>query len=118
MTVAVCVLPPPLAVIVIAEVPVDALCLVEIVMIDVPDPLIDDGLKLTEMPFPAPDADKEMGNVPLAEVVTVMLPELPLETVSDVGAALSVKVPVVPVTVRDTVVVAVVLPAVPFTVIG
>lgn len=59
-----------------------------------------------------------MENELLADVVTVTVPELPLETVSAVGAALSVKVPVVPVTVSVTVVEAVVLPEVPFTVIG
>ena len=88
------------------------------VMIEVPDPVIEEGLKLMDTPFGVPEAANEIENELLAEVVTVTLPELPRETVSDDGAALSVKVPVVPVTVRVTVVVAVVLPEVPVTVIG
>jgi hypothetical protein len=49
-------------------------------------------------------------------VVTLAVPEVPLTTVIDVGATLMVKLGFVPVTVRDTVVVSVVLPEVPFTV--
>ena len=118
LTVAVCVLPPPVPVIVMGKVPVAALRFADIVMMELPDPVIDEGLKLMETPFGAPEADNEMENELLAEVVTVTLPDFPRETVRDEGAVLSVKVPVVPVTVRVTVVVAVVLPEVPVTVIG
>lgn len=50
-------------------------------------------------------------------VVMVEVPELLLATLIDVGEALMVKLGVVPVTVRETVVVSVVLPEVPLTVI-
>lgn len=48
-------------------------------------------------------------------VVIVDVPELPLATLIDVGDALMVKLGVDPVTVRKTVVVSVVLPEVPLT---
>jgi hypothetical protein len=49
-------------------------------------------------------------------VVIVKVPELPLATLIDVGAALMVKLGVAAVTVRETVVVSLLLPEVPVTV--
>jgi len=77
------------------------------------------GLKLTVTLLGWPLADKVMAESKPPEIAVVIVewPELPLSTVIDVGDALMVKLGVVPVTVRDTVVVSMVLPEVPFTVI-
>ena len=70
--------------------------------------------------LPWPDAVKVIAelNPPAIVVVIVEVPELPRTTVIAVGEALTVKLGEVPVTVSETVVVAVVLPEVPFTVIA
>lgn len=121
VTVAVWVTPPPVPLMVMVRVPVEALLLTVTVIVDVPEPGagIELGLKLTLTRDPWPLADKAMAELkpPEIAVVIVDLPELPRETLSDVGEALMVKLGFVPVTVSLTVVLAVVLPEVPFTVI-
>lgn len=91
-------------------------------MVDVPDPgaAIELGLKLMLRPLPPPDADKLIAELkpPETDVVIVELPELPGLTLMDVGEALMVKLGFVPVTIKLTVVVSVVLPEVPVTVMG
>ena len=76
------------------------------------------GLKLTVTRLGWPLADKAMDELkpPEMAVVIVEWPEFPGLIVSEVGAALMVKLGLVPVTVRETVVVSTVLPEVPFTV--
>jgi hypothetical protein len=92
------------------------------VMVDVPEPgaAMELGLKLTTRPPSAPEADKLTAELKLPEtaVVIVDVPEPPLATLNDEGDALIVKSGVGPVTVRETVVVSVVLPEVPVTVMG
>lgn len=91
-----------------------------IVIVDVPEPgaAMELGLKVTVWVLLCPEADKVIAelNPPEIDVVIVAVPELPLETLIDVGATLMVKLGFVPVTVRETVVVATVLPEVPGTV--
>jgi len=90
-------------------------------MVEDPEPGagIELGLKLTVTLLGWPVADKAMAesNPPEIVVVIVEWPELPGSTVIDVGDALMVKLGAVPVTVRETVVVSLVLPEVPVTVI-
>jgi len=92
-----------------------------IVMLDVPAPVIEPGLKPTVTPAGWPLADKEIAELkpPVTALVIVELPELPCTTETEAGDADRVK----PggtgaVTVRDTVVVSVMLPEVPVTVMG
>lgn len=89
-------------------------------IVDVPDPgaAIELGLKLMVTLLPPPDADKLIAELkpPEIAVVIVELPVFPGDTLSDVGDARIVKLAFVPVTVNVTVVVATVLPDVPFTV--
>lgn len=91
------------------------------VMVDVPEPgaAMEVGLKLTVTRDPCPLADNPIAELkpPEMAVVIVEWPEVPRVMLSDVGDALMVKLGFVPVTVSDTVVVSVVLPDVPFTVI-
>ena len=121
VTVVVWVTPPPLPVIVIVRVPVVALLLTVTVIVDVPAPgaAIELGLKLTVTRDPWPLADKPIAELKPPEIAVVIVewPELPRATLSDVGEAPMVKFGFVPVTVSVTVVLAVVLPEVPFTVI-
>lgn len=116
----VCVTPPPLPVMVIVREPVLALLLTVTVTVEVPEPgaAMELGLKLTVTPLPSPEALKRIAESkpPETAVVIVEVPELLLATLSDVGEALMVKFGLVPVTVRVTAVVAVVLPEVPVTV--
>jgi hypothetical protein len=91
--------------------------------VDVPDPgaPMDVGLKLAVTPDGRPLADKATAESkpPETAVVIVELPELPLDTVSEVGEALMVKLALAgAVTVRVTVDVCVTPPPVPVTVIG
>jgi len=88
------------------------------IMVEVPAPVTIFGLKVTVTPVGWPVANKVMALSKLLEiaVVIVEVPELPLTTLIDVGAALMVKLGVAAVTVRETVVVSVVLPEVPVTV--
>ena len=90
------------------------------VMVDVPAPVIDVGLKLTVtlVPVTEPDSAIAEPKPPLTVVVMVTLPVFPRATESEVGDAAMVKFGVAPVMVRETVVVATVLPEVPLTVMG
>ena len=111
--------PPPVPLMVMVRFPVVALLPTVTVIVDVPEPGagIELGLKLTLTRDPWPLADKAMAELkpPEIAVVIVDFPELPRATLSD--EALMVKLGFVPVTVSVTVVLAVVLPEVPFTVI-
>ena len=115
-----CVTPPPLAVIVIVRLPSLERELTRMVMVDVPEPgaAMELGLNVTVWPLPCPEADKVIAelNPPEMLVAIVEVPEPPLATVSDLGDALMVKFGETPVTVRETVVVCVMLPEVPVTV--
>jgi len=81
-------------------------------MVDVPAPVIDVGLKVTEFWFPSPDADKVIAESkpPVTAEVIVTLPELLLSMLMVVGDALIEKPGVAPVTVNETVVVSVATP--------
>lgn len=88
-------------------------------IVELPEPVIDDGLKLTDTPLGTPDADNAMGEPsvpPLTVLLMVELPDAPWPIDTDEGEAESVKLAVGPVTVNDTVVVWVTLPPVPVTV--
>jgi len=64
------------------------------VIVELPaPPEIDVGLKLTVTPLGAPDADIEIAelNPPIAVVVIVDVPELPVATLTPVGEADTVK---------------------------
>ena len=76
------------------------------------------GVKLTVCCPPCPEAVKVTAelNPPAIVVEIVDVPEAPRFTVIAVGEAETVKLGVVPVTVNETAVVAVVVPEVPFTV--
>jgi len=90
------------------------------VILDVPLPgaAMGVGLKLTVAPLPCPDADKAIAELkpPETVVIIVELPELPRDTVSEVGDAETAKFGGAA-TVSDTVVVLVTPPPVPVTVI-
>ena len=120
VTVVVCVTPPPVPVIVMVWLPIRALRPTFTVIVEVPDPgaATELGLKLTDCEFPAPEADKLIAelNPPDTAVVIVEVPELFRATLIDVGDAPIVKFGFVPVTVKLTVVVSVVLPDFPLTV--
>jgi hypothetical protein len=91
-----------------------------VVMTDDPVPGAGIGfaLKLTVTPLPCPEADNEIAELkPFKTVVLIVeLPELPRATVSEAGEALMLKSGVTPVTVRETVVVCVIPPPTPVTV--
>lgn len=91
-------------------------------IVDVPEPgaAMELGLKLTLKPPPPPEADNLIAELkpPEIAVVIVEVPEPPLATFNDVGDAPMVKSGAGPVTVRETLVVSVVLPEVPVTVMG
>lgn len=74
VTVAVCLIPPPLPVTVIGYVPVGAMFLSVMVMTDVPDPgaPMELGLNVTDTPRGCPEAERlmELLNPPLIVVVT------------------------------------------------
>jgi hypothetical protein len=107
LTAAVCVMPPPDAVIVTVDVPVAVADPTEIVMLDEPAPgaAIDDGLKLAVAPEGSPEAERLTTELktPVTEVDIVELPEPPCTTDRDVGDAETEKS--VAVTVSPTVVV-------------
>ena len=89
--------------------------------VDVPVPVMDVGLKLAVTLFGRPLADKATAelNPPETVLVIVEVPELPLDTVTEVGEALRVKLALAgAVTVRVTVHVCVMPPPTPLTVIG
>jgi hypothetical protein len=120
LIVVVCEVVPLLPVMVMVRVPVVARLVAEIFKVEVPEPVMEVGLKARVVPLPAPVAESATAelNPPAPVTVTVTLPEPLLATESDVGLALTEKVGLVPVTVSDTVVVSTVLPEVPVTVIG
>ena len=100
--------------------PVAARRLTVMVMVEVPAPVIDVGLKLTVTLEPVTVPDRAMAelNPPLTAVVMVTFPVPEGETEIDAGDALMVKLGVAPATVSVTVVVSTMLPEVPVTVIG
>lgn len=119
----VCVIPPPVAVIVIVCVPSVALRPTVTFIVDVPDPgaAIDAGENVTEFELPSPLADNVIAEskLPDATVVMVAVPDELLATVIAVGDAETVNdAATVDVTVRFTVVVSVSPPPVPVIVIG
>ncbi len=85
-----------------------------IVMVEVPAPVIEVGLKLTVTPVGWPVADKVMAELkpPVTALLMVEFPELPCATETEAGAAPMEKLGGT-VTVRETVVVSLVLPEVP-----
>lgn len=122
VTVAVCVFPPPVPVIVMVWVPTVAFLPTLTVIVDDPEPgaAIELGLKVTVCWFPCPEADKVTAeSKPLsAAVVMVEVPDEPLTTEIAVGDALMLKsAPAGAVTVRETDVFCVTPPPVPVTVI-
>ena len=112
--------PPPVPVTVMVRVPRLALLLTVMVMSDdpVPGAGMGLGLKLTVTRLPCPEADKEIAELKpfTAVVLMVDVPELPRVMVTELGEALMVKFGVRPVTVRETVVVCVIPPPTPVTV--
>ena len=118
VTVTVWLVLPFLPVMVMVRLPVVARLVVEMVSVEVPAPVIDDGLKVAVSPLPRPEAVSVMAELkpPVTALVIVTVPELPRSMVSEVGEALIEKPAVVPVTVSETVVVSTVLPEVPETV--
>ena len=117
--VVVVVTPPPLPVMVIVKVPVVAVLDTLIRMEAVPEPpTMELGTKATVTPAGCPEADKAIVELKPPEGVAVILtaPRPPRATLTFLGFAARVKLPVVPLTVNETVVVCVVLPAVPVTV--
>lgn len=89
-------------------------------MVELPAPVIDDGVNVTVLLLPWPDADRAIAELkpPLTAVLMVTVPELLLAMLMLVGDALIEKPGVVPVTVNETVVVSTVDPEVPVTVMG
>jgi hypothetical protein len=90
------------------------------VMVEVPAPVIEVGLKVTVCAPPSPEADRLIAESkpPDTVVVIVEVPELSLATLIEVGDALIAKPAVVLVIVKETVVVSIVLPEVPVTLMG
>ena len=120
VTMVVCVMPPPLAITVMVRLPIRARELVFMVMVELPEPgaAMELGLKVTVSPLPSPEADKLIAELkpPETAVVIVEVAELFLPRVTELGDALTVKFGETPVTFNETVVVSVVLPEVPVTV--
>ena len=115
--------PPPVPVTVMVRVPVVAVEATMTCMAAVPAPgaAMEAGLKATFTPVPCPEAVKATAELKPPETVVVIFERAwpPRAMLNVLGAAARVNVPpVVPVTVRVTVVVSTVLPEVPFTVIG
>ena len=71
--------------------PVVALRFTVMVIVDVPAPVIEDGLKLTEILDATPEAESEIVplNPPVTVVVIVPVLKLPLDIVNDDGEALA-----------------------------
>jgi len=91
-----------------------------IVIFDVPAPVMEVGLKATVTPVGWPLADNVTAELKPPETVEVIVdfPDLPRTTDTELGEAERLKPGGVPVTVRETMVVWMVLPAVPVTVMG
>ena len=87
-------------------------------MVELPAPVMVDGVKLMELELPCPEADKVIAELkpPVTAVLIVTEPELLLAMLMLVGDALIEKPGVVPVTVSETVVFSIVEPEVPDTV--
>ena len=115
-----CVVVPLLPVMVMVRVPLVARLLAVMVMVEDPAPVIELGLKERVVPLPCPDAVREIAELkpPVTAEVMETVPELLLATVIAVGAALSEKFGLVPVTVSAIEVVETVLPEVPVMVMG
>jgi hypothetical protein len=97
--------------------------LVWTVMVEVPEPgaAMGLGLKVTVLPGPCPEADRSIGELKPPEifVLTVKVADCPEKTAFNPGDALTLKLPAAgAVTVMETVVVAVMLPEVPVTVMA
>lgn len=112
--------PPPVAVTVIVREPAVARRLTVTVMVEVPAPVMLGGLNPTVTLDPWPEAERLIRelNPPLTVVVRVALPAEPGVILSEVGLAAMVKVGFAPGTVSVTVVVSMVVPEVPLTVIA
>jgi hypothetical protein len=95
VTVVVFVKPPPVPDMVTVVVPMLARELTVNLRVDFPVPVMEAGLKLAVTLAGRPPADKVTAesNVPVTVLVIVVLPELPLRTLTEVGEALSVKPP-------------------------
>ena len=119
VTVVVCRIPPPLPVTLMLYVPAAVLLPTAIVILEVPEPgaAIGLGLKPTVVPEGTPLADRLMALLkpPLTVVVMVELPWAPCATMTEVGAALMVKLGGA-VTVSVTLVVCWIPPPLPVTV--
>ena len=117
VTVVVFVKPPPVPVTVMVLLPVLALEVAANLRVDVPVPVIDAGVKVAVTPDGRVLADKVTAesNPPVTVLVIVVLPELPLRTLTEVGEALRAKPGAA--TVRVTVVVCVMPFPKPLTVI-
>lgn len=87
-------------------------------MVELPAPVMVDGVKLMELELPCPEADKVIAELkpPVTAVLIVTEPDLLLAMLMLVGDALIEKPGVVPVTVSETVVFSIVEPEVPDTV--
>ena len=122
VNVVVCVKLPAVPFIMTVRDPVLDLLPTRIVMVEVPAPgaAIELGLNVTVLLLPAPEADRLIAELNPPEMVVVIVvvpvPEPLFDIVIDAGAAVMAKFGFVPVTFRETVVVAVTLPDVPFTV--
>jgi hypothetical protein len=115
-----CETPPLVPVIVIGKVPVGAFLATVRVKCDVPEPVMETGLKLPVTPDGMPVADKVTAESkpPATVEVTTANPLWPRSRSPDVGETEMLKEPVVAaVTVSDTVAVCVIPPPVPVTVI-
>ena len=118
VTVAVWVVEPLVPVMVMVWLPRTAVRLTVMVMVELPAPVMEAGLKLTELRSPSPEAESAMDELkpPVTDEETVTLPELPLAMLIEVGLAAMEKAGGTAVTVSVTVAVLVVLPALPETV--
>ena len=112
--------PPPVPVTVIVDVPAFAVLDTVMVAVELPDPLaMEVGLKVTVTPVGIPDADNAIADLkpPEGAAVILLVPWPPGATLTLVGAAFRVKLPPLAAeTTRETIVVSLVLPAVPVTV--
>jgi hypothetical protein len=117
VTAVVCVVPPPVPLIITLDVPVGVEAPVVSVSVEVPDPgaATEVGLNVAVVPVGSNEADSAIAALnPLkAVVVMVVVPEFPCTTVTVVGDSVIVKSGVGRVTVKVTAAVWVVLPPMP-----
>lgn len=94
--VVVCVMPPPVAAMMIVWFPVDALLLALTVKVALPLPgaIMELGPNVTVSPLPCPEADRVIAELKLPEtfVITVEVPDFFLAIDNDVGEAERMKV--------------------------